>query len=153
MSRKRNGIDQVARGDCVCMPPSNRLIICASSRRGEWGRGGQPESVSEIAFLRSYVLVTRLELRHMLRFADALATSATLAPGTNVSSTIRRFSATERHLRTRRSGLILRIEEELRHYNAPARPRPFSILNRKIRPAKLGQARLSFAYRSGDRLK
>jgi hypothetical protein len=30
----------------------------------------------------------------------ALATSATLAPGTNVSSTIRRFSATDRHLNT-----------------------------------------------------
>jgi hypothetical protein len=33
----------------------------------------------------------------------ALATSATLAPGSSVSSTIRRFSATDRHLRTRRS--------------------------------------------------
>jgi hypothetical protein len=33
----------------------------------------------------------------------ALATSATLAPGSNVSSTIRRFSATDRHRRTRRS--------------------------------------------------
>jgi hypothetical protein len=30
-----------------------------------------------------------------------LATSATLAPGSNVSATIRRFSATDRHLRAR----------------------------------------------------
>ena len=37
----------------------------------------------------------------------ALATSATLAPGSNVSSTIRRFSATDLHPSTRRSATDL----------------------------------------------
>ena len=45
----------------------------------------------------------RLKLLFQPQQECALATSATFAPGSNVSSTIRRFSATARHLRTRRS--------------------------------------------------
>src|ERR1039458_5193020 len=46
----------------------------------------------------------RRHLNTWLAFTPlARATSATLAPGSNVNSTIRRFSATERHLRSRRT--------------------------------------------------
>src|ERR1039458_5916950 len=50
----------------------------------------------------------RRHLNTWLAFTPlARATNATLAPGSNVNSTIRRFSATDRHLRTRRSATAI----------------------------------------------
>jgi len=85
---------------CCCSAAGSRI---SASHADDTVTGSK--AVAEAAgSANSPLLNARRHANTWLAFTPcARATNATLAPGSNVSSTMRRFSATERHLRTRRS--------------------------------------------------